>query len=78
MFPKINPTSTNAWKSLEQHFPLFESVKIKDLFATEEDRFEQFSLQFEDILFDYSKNIITDNTKELLVELAKEGGCSGK
>ena len=74
MFPKINPTSTNAWKSLEQHFPLFESVKIKDLFATEEDRFEQFSLKFEDILFDYSKNIITDNTKELLVELAEECG----
>lgn len=74
MFPTINPTNTNAWKSLEQHFPLFDSVKVKNLFETEENRFEEFSLQFEDILFDYSKNIITDNTKELLVELANECG----
>ncbi len=74
MFPKINPTTTNAWKSLEQHFPLFDSVKVKNLFETEENRFSEFSLKFEDILFDYSKNIITDNTKELLIELANECG----
>ncbi len=74
MFPKINPTSTNAWKSLEQHFPLFESVKVKNLFETEENRFAEFSIQWEDILFDYSKNIITENTRELLLELAVECG----
>ncbi|MDB5201081.1 MAG: glucose-6-phosphate isomerase [Ferruginibacter sp.] len=74
MFPKTDPTTTNAWQALEKHFPLFENVHMKDLFFNDEDRFEKFSLQFEDILFDYSKNIFTDNTLEILFELANECG----
>ena len=72
MFPKINPTTTPAWQSLEKHIPLFENVKMKDLFFNDAERFMNYSVLFEDILFDYSKNIITDNTKELLLELANE------
>ncbi len=72
MFPSINPTTTPAWQALQQHHNLFEQVKMKDLFFNDEDRFNKFSLQLEDILFDYSKNIITENTVEVLLELANE------
>ncbi|MEX0636124.1 MAG: glucose-6-phosphate isomerase [Ferruginibacter sp.] len=72
MFPNINPTKTEAWKALQLHFNLFEQIKMKDLFFNDPDRFFHFSLQLEDIYFDYSKNIITENTIELLLELASE------
>lgn len=72
MFPNINPTNTAAWSALENHFKLFAQVKMKDLFFNDPDRFSSFSTQFEDILFDYSKNIITQNTVEVLLELAVE------
>ena len=66
MFPSVNPTTTNAWAALESHFNLFDQIKMKDLFFNDEKRFCNYSLQFEDILFDYSKNIFTDNTLENL------------
>jgi glucose-6-phosphate isomerase len=72
MFPSINPTTTNAWQALDQHRKLFGQVKIKDLFANDEDRFANYHIQFQDLLFDYSKNLLTDNTLELLLELAAE------
>ena len=72
MFPSINPTTTKAWAALESHYRLFEQVKMKDLFFNDEKRFSSYSLQFEEILFDYSKNIFTDNTLELLLQLAEE------
>ena len=72
MFPSVNPTTTNAWAALESHFNLFDQIKMKDLFFNDEKRFCNYSLQFEDILFDYSKNIITENTVELLLQLANE------
>jgi glucose-6-phosphate isomerase len=72
MFPKINPTETEAWQSLLKHKPLFNAVHTKDLFFNDKDRFNKFSLQYEDILFDFSKNLITENTLEILLALAKE------
>ncbi len=72
MFPSINPTETQSWKALQAHFNLFDQVKMKDLFYNDPERFSTFSLQLEDILFDYSKNIITQNTVEVLLELAEE------
>ena len=72
MFPTINPTETQSWKALQAHFNLFDQVKMKDLFYNDPERFSTFSLQLEDILFDYSKNIITQNTVEVLLELAEE------
>ncbi|MGG9972134.1 glucose-6-phosphate isomerase [Ferruginibacter sp. SUN002] len=72
MFPKIDPTSTPAWKALKQHHAIIEPVHMRDLFANDVDRFNQFSLTIDDILFDYSKNIITENTVELLIQLAEE------
>jgi len=72
MFPRINPSNTEAWKALQLHFNLFEQIKMKDLFFNDPERFDQFSLQLEDIYFDYSKNLITENTISVLLELASE------
>jgi len=61
MLPKINPTTTQAWFLLKKHFDDEMSRKhMKDLFAADADRFNKFSLSYGDILFDYSKNIITE------------------
>jgi glucose-6-phosphate isomerase len=76
MLPKINPTATTAWSSLQQHFAEMKSVRMKDLFAEDKDRFNRFHIVFEDILFDYSKNVVTDKTLNLLLQLADE--CSVK
>lgn len=72
MLPTINPTSTNAWKKLEAHFKTMSETQMKDLFAQNPSRFEEFSVKFENILLDYSKNIISQETVDLLVGLAKE------
>jgi glucose-6-phosphate isomerase len=73
MFPKVNPTGTASWQALQQHRQLFENVQMKDLFFNDGERFTRFSIQMDDLLFDYSKNIITENTIEILLELA--GNC---
>lgn len=72
MFPKINPTTTKAWKQLQQHAEEMKAIHMRDLFAKDADRFSKYSLKLGDTLFDYSKNLITDNTIKLLVQLAEE------
>ena len=72
MFPKINPTTTPSWQALLQHKQLFENVQMKDLFFNDTERFSRFSIRMDDLLFDYSKNIITENTIEILLELAND------
>src|SRR5882724_224720 len=73
MFPTINPTSTGAWTSLQQHYNNdMKQARLRDLFAADAGRFKKYALQYDDILFDYSKNIITDKTMQLLLQLAGE------
>jgi glucose-6-phosphate isomerase len=72
MLPKINFTETEAYKYLSDHFIDINQKSIKDLFAEDADRFNKFSVFFEDILLDYSKNRITDETLALLIQLARE------
>lgn len=73
MLPKINPTNTQAWILLKKHFEEEMCRKqMKDLFAAEKDRHEKFSINLEDIIFDYSKNIINQKTLQLLLLLAEE------
>ncbi len=73
MFPKTNPTTTQAWLLLRRHFEEEMSrVHMKDLFAKDTERFAKFSLTAEGILFDYSKNIITAKTLQLLLQLAND------
>ena len=72
MFPSTNPTTTKAWQQMQQHAAGMKQVHMRKLFAEDAQRFEQYSLRFEDILFDYSKNLITKETLGLLLDLARE------
>lgn len=72
MFPSVQPTATKAWQQLQVHAAEMQKTHMRKLFAEDPQRFRAFSLQFEDMLFDYSKNIITAETLQLLRELARE------
>jgi glucose-6-phosphate isomerase len=74
MLPTINPTETKSWRLLELQFLTLQAVHMKELFAEDPNRFQKFSISFEDFLVDYSKNILTEETLSSLVELAKETG----
>lgn len=74
MFPTINPTNTAAWKALEEYFKTFEGTQMKDLFKKDARRFDKYSIKFEDILIDFSKNIVDEKVFSLLMKLAKECG----
>lgn len=68
----INPTQTIAWKKLQSHFETMKNVRMQDLFANEPTRAEKMHLEWNDFLVDYSKNIATKETLDLLLELANE------
>ncbi|MFC1236943.1 glucose-6-phosphate isomerase [Vibrio sp. F74] len=73
MLKNINPTQTKAWKALTTHFESAQDMELDTLFALDEDRFENFSTKFgDDILVDYSKNLINQETMEKLFALADE------
>jgi glucose-6-phosphate isomerase len=72
MLPKINPASTPAWQQLQAHYHEIKEKQLRDMFREDTNRFEKLSVQKGDILLDYSKNIITDKTLELLLQLAGE------
>jgi glucose-6-phosphate isomerase len=72
MLQSINFTKTSAFAALQAEFETVKKVQMKDLFAADDKRFNRFSELFEGILFDYSKNIITYDTKKKLIELANE------
>ena len=65
-------TTLPAWQALQQHYQDIAPLHMRDMFADDPQRFENFSLQFDNILFDYSKNRITSKTMSLLVELAQQ------
>ena len=73
-FPTINPTRTQAWKKLESHAAEMKQIHMRELFRNDPSRFDAFSQTEGNLLFDYSKNIITDETLKLLNELAHESG----
>lgn len=72
MLPKINPAETKSWEKLEKHYEVISHDAMIDMFESDKNRFNSFSVEFEDFLLDYSKNIINSDTKKLLIELAKE------
>ena len=74
MLNKINPAKTKSWEKLTDHYEVMKSVHMKNLFAEDPERFKKFSIRFNDILVDYSKNIITGETIKLLIGLAGETG----
>jgi len=74
MLPNIDFTTTQSYKYLADHYIDIVSKSLKELFDADDQRFNKFSIQFEEILLDYSKNRIDDETIALLIQLAKE--CS--
>lgn len=68
----INPTQTQAWKKLQTHFVEIKEAQLRDLFEQNQNRFQDFHVKFDDFLFDYSKNRMTEETKDLLIQLAEE------
>ncbi len=72
MLPTIDFTTTNAYKYLVDHYISINEKSLKDLFSEDPERFEKYTIHFQDILLDYSKNRVNDQTLALLVQLAKE------
>ena len=71
MLAKVNPLQTESWKALDEHFAN-NDFDLRTLFQYNPNRFNQFSVQRENFLFDYSKNLADTRTMELLINLAKE------
>ncbi|WP_412464722.1 glucose-6-phosphate isomerase [Flavobacterium mekongense] len=69
---QINPSITKAWEKLTQHHAQIKNVSMKEMFAKDTQRAEKFHVQWQDFLVDYSKNIINQDTVNLLLDLAQE------
>ena len=67
-----NPTTTNSWQNLKNHFLNMENNSIKELFQNDSQRATKFHIQWNDFLVDYSKNNITKETLDLLLKLTEE------
>ena len=72
MLKKTDPTRTRSWRALTTHFEEIKDTHMKALFHADPRRFEKFSIRFNDILVDYSKNRLTEKTLDLLIQLAEE------
>eukprot|EP00957_Ditylum_brightwellii_P071097 5403861-Ditylum_brightwellii.AAC.1 len=70
-------TDSAAWKALVAHYEATKDVHMKDMFAADPDRFSKLSLQFEEILFDFSKNRVSEETMSLLYALAEQTDVQG-
>jgi glucose-6-phosphate isomerase len=72
MLAKMNPTTTKSWQNLHRHYEKTKNIHMKTLFAKDPQRFDKFSICFNDLIVDYSKNRITEETLKGLIELAEE------
>ena len=68
----INPTSTKAWEKLQNHYLEIKNISMQEMFAKDTNRAEKFHINWSNFLVDYSKNIISEETQKLLLELATE------
>jgi len=68
----INPTTTPSWEKLNAHFKEMKDMQMHTLFSNNPQRAQQFSIQFNDFMVDYSKNRITKKTIDLLLDFANE------
>ena len=68
----INPTTTNAWSKLSDHFNRMKSVHMRELFSNDPNRFDKFQISFESMLVDFSKNRLNQETMDNLISLANE------
>ena len=72
MLQTINPTKTYAWHKLQNHFQEMQSASMKTMFQEDASRTEKFHIKWKDFVVDYSKNIINQQTIDLLLQLANE------
>jgi glucose-6-phosphate isomerase len=63
---------TPAWKALVTHHNEMKKIEMRTLFEGDPERFKRFSIEMDDLIFDFSKNRITEQTMELLLDLAKQ------
>src|SRR5512143_292925 len=70
-------TQSRAWQALLAHFAANRQLSMRRLFADDPKRFERFSLSLDDLLLDYSKNLITQETMALLFALARQSEVEG-
>ena len=70
--PRINPLKTKSWKELKNHFNKIKSTSISDLFVNDPNRFKNFSINFGNLLLDFSRNRINDETLDIFEKLAEE------
>lgn len=68
----MNPTKTQAWKELEEHFTEMKNISMRELFKNDSKRADKFTFNGLGLYVDYSKNRINEKTMSLLVNLAKE------
>lgn len=71
-------TTSTAWAALQSHYQETKNLSLRDAFKRDTNRFSKFSVNFNDILFDYSKNLITEHTLPLLLDLAQETQLAAK
>jgi glucose-6-phosphate isomerase len=72
MLEKIDPVETAAWKKLQEHYARMKNIHMQDMFSDDPERFSRFSTRYKDIVIDYSKNIVMEETMGLLQDLADE------
>nr|WP_321232575.1 glucose-6-phosphate isomerase [uncultured Psychroserpens sp.] len=68
----VNPTTTNAWRKLQAHFKTIEDKHLKELFANHHNRANDMTITWDDFIVDYSKHRVSNETINLLIELANE------
>jgi len=73
----LDVTQLASWKALQEHRKAMQNFRMRDAFAADPQRFSQFSLSSSGLFLDYSKNLITEQTRDLLVNLAREVGLEG-
>ena len=72
MLNKKNPTTTKSWNNLRRQYEKTKNLHMRTLFAEDPRRFDRFSIRFNDLIVDYSKNRITQETLKVLIALAEE------
>jgi glucose-6-phosphate isomerase len=72
MLPKVNPIKTQAWQKLKRHAEEMEAIHMRDLFIEDSLRFKKLSLRHEELLFDFSKNCLKEETLKHLKDLFQE------
>ena len=72
-----SPTELDEWRTLESHWQQLDGVNMRELFSRDPERFSKMSIECCGILLDYSKNLVTEETVDLLVKLAQRSDISG-